>query len=109
MSIREAGFDEYWLHDQIYDNPMTQQTQQILKKALSLPPIERAELVEKVFDSFNGSSKINFDHLWAQEAESRIDAFEKGKLKSISVKKVFQRIEKLKKCITNQSSGHRPF
>lgn len=75
---------------------MTYQTQQILKKTLSLSPIERAELVEKVFDSFNGSQKNNFDHLWAQEAEYRIDAFEKGKLKVVSVKKVFQKIEKLK-------------
>jgi putative addiction module component (TIGR02574 family) len=75
---------------------MTYQTQQILKKALSLTPIERAELVEKVFDSFNSSQKNSFDHLWAQEAESRIDAFEKGKLKAVSAKKVFQKIEKLK-------------
>lgn len=75
---------------------MTYQTQQMLKKALSLSPIERAELVEKVFDSFNGYQKNNFDHLWAREAESRIDAFEKGKLKAVSVKKVFHKIEKLK-------------
>mgnify|MGYP001581629771 FL=1 len=75
---------------------MTQQTQQILKNALRLPPIERAELVEKVFDSFNGSQKINFDRQWAQEAEARIDAFEKGKLKAVSAKKVFQKIEKIK-------------
>lgn len=75
---------------------MTYQTQQILKKALCLPPIERAELVEKMFDSFNGSSENNFDRLWAQEAESRIDAFEKGKLKAVNVKKVFQKIEKIK-------------
>lgn len=75
---------------------MTYQTQQILKKALDLPPIERAELVEKVFDSFNGSQKNNFDRLWAREAELRIDAFEKGKLKAVSAKKVFQKIERLK-------------
>jgi len=75
---------------------MTYQTQQILKKTLSLPPIERAELVEKVFDSFNGSRKNNLDRRWAQEVESRIDAFEEGKLKAVSAKKVFQKIEKLK-------------
>ena len=46
---------------------MTYQTQQILKKTLSLPPIERAELVEKVFDSFNGSRKNNLDRHQAPE------------------------------------------
>ena len=75
---------------------MTLQTQQILKKALSLPPIERAEFVEKVFDSFNSSQNNNIDLLWAQEAESRIDAFEKGKLKAVSAKNVFQKIDKIK-------------
>lgn len=75
---------------------MTYQTQQILKKTLRLSPIERAELVEKVFDSFNGSQENNCDRLWANEAESRIDAFEKGKLKAVSAKKVFQKIKALK-------------
>jgi putative addiction module component (TIGR02574 family) len=75
---------------------MTIQAKQILKKALLLPPTERAELIEMVFNSFNYRDKNNFDVLWAKEAESRIDAFEKGKLKSTPVQKVFQRIEKLK-------------
>jgi putative addiction module component (TIGR02574 family) len=75
---------------------MTIQAKQILKKALLLPPTERAELIEMVFNSFNYRNEYNFDVLWAKEAESRIDAFEKGKLKAIPVKKVFQRIEKLK-------------
>ena len=75
---------------------MTIQTQQILKKVLLLPPVERAELIEKVFSSFGYSGKDNFDSLWAEEAEARIGAFEKGKLKAVSAKKVFQRIGKLK-------------
>lgn len=49
------------------------------KKSLSLSPIERAELVEMAFDSFGSSQKHNFDRLWVNEAESRIDAFEEGK------------------------------
>ncbi len=75
---------------------MTYQTQQVLKKALCLPPIERAELVEKVFDSFNGYQKNSVDHCWARNTKKRIDAFEKGKLKAVSVKKVLHKIEKLK-------------
>ncbi|OGS24661.1 MAG: hypothetical protein A2297_07660 [Elusimicrobia bacterium RIFOXYB2_FULL_48_7] len=75
---------------------MTIQTLQVLKKALLLPPIERAELIEKVFNSFDYHGRDNFDALWAKEAEDRINAFEKGRLKAVSVKKVFGRIEKLK-------------
>lgn len=75
---------------------MTSQTKQILKEVLSLAPIERAELIESMFRSFNYSSRNNVDALWAKEAEERIDAFEEGKLKSVSVRKVLQKIDKLK-------------
>ncbi len=75
---------------------MTIQAQQILKKALLLPPMERAELIERIFNSFDHRGKDNFDALWAKETEARIDAFERGKLKAISAKKVFQKIEKIK-------------
>lgn len=75
---------------------MMLQTKQIFKKVLSLPPVERAELIERVFHSFDYPGRNNFDVLWAKEAESRIDAFENGKLKAVSAKKVFQRVEKLK-------------
>lgn len=75
---------------------MTLQAKQIFKKVLLLPPVERAELIEKVFHSFDYSDRNNFDALWAKEAEARIDAFEEGKLKAVSAKKAFQRIEKLK-------------
>jgi len=75
---------------------MTLQTKQIFKKVLLLPPVERAELIERVFHSFDYSGRNNFDALWAKEVEARIDAFEEGKLKAVPAKKVFQRIEKLK-------------
>ena len=75
---------------------MALQAKQIFEEVLLLPPVERAELIEKVFHSFDYAGRNNFDALWAKEAEARIDAFEEGKLKTVSAKKVFQRIEKLK-------------
>lgn len=73
---------------------MTADTKQILKRALSLSPIERAELIEKLFHSFEFSDRKSIDSLWADEAEKRIDAFEKGSLLARSAKKVFKKIEK---------------
>ena len=46
---------------------------------MKLPPTERAELVENLLASFEFPSRKTIDDLWAQEAESRIDAFERGK------------------------------
>ena len=69
---------------------MSELSQQILTDALGLPPIERAELVEQLLSSFEFPSRATVDALWGQEAESRIDAFERGE---IAAEEVFQKID----------------
>lgn len=73
---------------------MSRQGKQILAEALTLPPIERAEMVEELLSSFEFPSRKTIDELWAQEAESRIDAYERGEITAIPAKKVFEKIEK---------------
>lgn len=75
---------------------MTKQAEQILTEALKLPPMERAELVENLLSSFEFPSRKTIDALWDQEAESRIDAFERGDITAIPAKEVFAKIEKHK-------------
>ncbi|HKI46925.1 MAG TPA: addiction module protein [Balneolales bacterium] len=65
-------------------------TNKILKQVMSLKPTERAELIDKLLYSLDKpDSKI--DALWAEEAERRIDAYEKGQIKSISLAKVLEK------------------
>lgn len=73
---------------------MSKHGTQLLSEALKLAPIERAELVEKLLSSFEFSSRKKIDALWAKEAESRIDAFERGEISAIPAKEVFAKIEK---------------
>jgi putative addiction module component (TIGR02574 family) len=73
---------------------MSKQREQILAEALKLPPVERAELVENLLSSFEFRSRKTIDALWAQEAENRIDAFERGEIAAIPAKEVFEEIEK---------------
>lgn len=54
----------------------------ILESALALSPVERAELVEELLSSFDFPVRAEVDVLWAREAEDRIDAYEKGKLRA---------------------------
>lgn len=63
--------------------------EKVLSEALSLSPIDRAELIERVYSSFDFSSKEEIDEKWAIEAESRIKAFEEGKIQRVSVDDVF--------------------
>jgi putative addiction module component (TIGR02574 family) len=73
---------------------MSKHREQILAEALKLPPVERAELVENLLSSFEFRSRETIDVLWAQEAENRIDAFERGEIAAIPAKEVFEEIEK---------------
>lgn len=67
---------------------------QVLSDALTLPPIERAELIEELFFSFDSTDRSRLDQLWVAEAESRIDAYERGEFAAIPVETVFARINK---------------
>ncbi|MFH1958535.1 MAG: addiction module protein [bacterium] len=73
---------------------MSKHGTQILSEALKLPPTKRADLVEKLLSSFEFSSRKKIDALWAKEVESRIDAFDCGKISVTPAKEVFAKIEK---------------
>jgi putative addiction module component (TIGR02574 family) len=73
---------------------MTTATQSILKQVLNLNPMERAELIEELFHSFDTAHDDKIDSLWAAESESRIDAYDAGKITADSAKSVFERINK---------------
>ena len=75
---------------------MSKVGEQILAEALKLPPVERAELIENLFFSFEFPSRKIIDELWAQEVENRIDAFERGEITTSSAEEVFAKIEKQK-------------
>ena len=77
---------------------MSKRGAQVFEEALSLPPKERAELIDRLQSSLDDlPSRKKIDELWAQEAEDRIDAFERGKIKAVSGKEVFEKIKKNKK------------
>ncbi len=62
----------------------------ILKKAIHLEPTEKAKLVEHLITSLDKPDK-DIDKLWAEEAESRLDAYKQGKLKAVSLDEVLSK------------------
>ena len=62
----------------------------IFKEASSLSPSEKAQLIDKLISTLDKSDK-EIDELWAKEAEDRIDAYDIGKIKAISLEKVLQK------------------
>lgn len=72
---------------------MITDTKQILKKALELPPIERAHLVNSLLSSLDRTDE-HIDNLWRKEVEDRINAYKGGKIKSITLKEVLSKYRK---------------
>ena len=73
---------------------MSTHKSKMLEEARKLSPIERAELIEGLLESFDNEHRKKIDEKWAKEAESRIDAYNAGKIKEIPISKVFENIER---------------
>lgn len=64
--------------------------EEILKEAISLSPSEQAKLVDHLI-SFLDKPDPELDKLWAEEAESRLDAYNRGDLKAVSLDEVLSK------------------
>ena len=60
----------------------------IVEEALTLKPIERLHLVDEILLSLDVPTK-EIDFLWAEEAEKRLQAYNKGEVKILSSQEVF--------------------
>jgi putative addiction module component (TIGR02574 family) len=76
---------------------MARTSAKAINEVLSLPPKSRAKLAEKLLKSLDDPRQREIDQLWAKEAEDRIEAYEKGKLKAIPGTEVFRRLKPRKK------------
>ena len=62
---------------------------EILKQVIALKPDERFMLVEGILKSLDEPDQ-KIDAIWAQEAEKRLKAYRKGKLKGIPMEDIFE-------------------
>jgi putative addiction module component (TIGR02574 family) len=75
---------------------MSDQGQQALEQALSLAPEERVKVVELLLSSLDSESQQRIDSLWATEAEDRLDALDRGEIRTIPARAVFNEVSKPK-------------
>jgi putative addiction module component (TIGR02574 family) len=73
---------------------MTVTTEKVFNDALALPPIERAELIQRLFQSFDVPEDNRIDTAWTEEIESRIEAYDKGLLTASPAEDVLARINR---------------
>jgi putative addiction module component (TIGR02574 family) len=65
--------------------------------ALSLPAQDRAALAERLLDSLDDREQKEIDAAWAEEAEHRLQAYDRGELKAIPEEEVFRSLANRKK------------
>jgi putative addiction module component (TIGR02574 family) len=71
---------------------MTTVAEHVYKEAVSLNPIDRAELIEKLFESFSISNDLKVELRWKKEIARRRLAYENGDISSDSMDNVFKRL-----------------
>ncbi|RPA66633.1 addiction module protein [Cyclobacteriaceae bacterium YHN15] len=64
--------------------------EKVLKDLLKLTPLEKANIIDVLLKSLDEPDAA-MDKLWVEEVEKRIDGFEKGELKSISMDEFFDK------------------
>ena len=75
---------------------MSKKGAEVLEEALSLPPAERVEVVDRLLASLDSSPDRRIDELWGREAEERLDAFERGEIKTVPVLRALDSARKVK-------------
>ena len=66
---------------------------ELIAEAVSLPVEIRTKLVEQLLESLNPSLE-EFDKLWEEEAERRVEELERGDIKAIPGEEVVSKIKK---------------
>jgi len=57
---------------------------ELLDEILTLPPQERAQLAQQILDSLAPKGARVIDQMCADEAEARLDAYERGEIEALS-------------------------
>ena len=72
---------------------MSTDTREILDRVMELPAVERARLIDQLLSSLDEPDE-GIDALWRKEVEDRIQAYQAGKLKSVSLSDVLAKYRK---------------
>jgi putative addiction module component (TIGR02574 family) len=72
---------------------MSTETADILDRVMELPAEEKARLVDRLLSSLDQPDE-SIDSLWRTEVEERIQAYQAGKLQSVSLAEVLAKYRK---------------
>ena len=74
---------------------MTHEATELLKKALALPPEERADLASTLIDSLDATVDDDVEAAWQEEIQRRMHDVRSGKVKTTPWEEVRDKAQKL--------------
>jgi putative addiction module component (TIGR02574 family) len=72
---------------------MSTESSEILDRVMELPAVEKARLIDQLLSSLDEPDDA-IDALWRKEVEDRIQAYQAGKLESVSLSEVLAKYRK---------------
>ena len=82
-----CAFEDRCSRSVCYNRVMSTKSQEILNRALELPPADKAHIANELLASLDQPDEA-IDALWRKEVEDRIAAYKAGALKSVSLEEV---------------------
>jgi putative addiction module component (TIGR02574 family) len=71
---------------------MTIAAETLYAQVVQLPPEERMQVVERILDSLD-EPDASLDALWAKEADSRLTAYRRGKIRAVTLSEVIAKYQ----------------
>jgi putative addiction module component (TIGR02574 family) len=71
---------------------VTQEANELLRKALTLPPEDRAALAGSLIESLETTTDLSAEQAWSEEIAHRIQDLDSGKAKTVPWEEVRRRI-----------------
>jgi putative addiction module component (TIGR02574 family) len=65
----------------------------LAKEALKLPPLQRAQIIDALWQSFDPIEQGAIDRAWALESQDRLAAFHAGQLRATDGEEALRSIE----------------
>jgi hypothetical protein len=69
--------------------------EEIEKQSKQLAPMEKAELAKKLIADLDGGPELDVEELWIAEAQSRLEAYDRGDIEASSGDGVISHVREL--------------
>ena len=67
---------------------MSERSQSVIADALALPPLERAEVIDRLYQSLRSEREREIESAWAEESDRRIDAYLAGQADTVPYEQI---------------------